>query len=297
MRPAARFAPVHSTSTPAPVPRRTLLRFFGLGAAGLALGPRAWALAGGLGLQDPQADSPWSCVGSLDANGQLFTATLVGPRHVLTAAHVVNGAQPGLVSFRLAHGSGFVSRASAISVHPSYKGNLPFNPPADPSVHGDIALLRLEKAVPPSVTPARVFGGPLLGRTITLVSHGGSTTLMTVGENRVDHVFNDFLGQPATYLFDYDGPDLSSNRLGPAVPANGSLGTRREATLVNGDSGSAAFVQFDGQWWLGGINSFQLSIGGAGSGAYGSAGGGVVLAAQQAWLRAAMAAPDAAAPR
>lgn len=291
MRPVRPFASVLPLSTG----RRALWRGLALGAAGLALGPRAWALAGGLGLQDPAADTPWSCVGSLDVNGQLFSATLVGPRHAITAAHVVNGAQPGLVSFRLSHGGGFVSRATTIQVNPAYRGNVPANPPADPSVHADIALVRLERAAPAGVTPARIFGGSLLGRNITLVSHGGSTTLITVGENRVDHVFNDFLGQPATYLFDYDGPDLASNRLGPPVPVNGSLGTRREATLVSGDSGSAAFVQFDGQWWLAGVNSFQLSIGGAGSGAYGSAGGGVVLAAQQAWLRAAMAAPDAAA--
>lgn len=239
------------------------------------------------------AVAAWASVGSLEVAGQLFSATLVGPQHVVTAAHVVNGAHPSVIRFRSAGGDGFTSSASSVLVHPGYTGSTSGNTPGDPSVHADVALVRLSQRVPASIPIARLFTGPVLGRVLSLVSHGGSTTLLTTGENRADVVFPDFLGRPATYLFDFDGPDLSSNRLGPPVPANGTLGAEREATLANGDSGSAAFVRFDGQWYLAGVNTFSITFGAVTGGAQtpSKGGGGVVLGEHAVWLHEVLSAP------
>lgn len=254
-----------------------------------------WALTGGGGAVEPLPEAPFSAVGSLEAGGRLYSAVLIGRQHVITAAHVVAGAPPASVRFRSTLGGGFVGTGTSVHVNPSYTGNTAGNPPGDPSVHADLAIVRLDRPAPPALRPAQLFGGPLLGRVLTLVSHGGSTTLITTGDNRADVVFADALGRPATYLFDFDGPDLGSNRLGPAVPVNGSLGAQREATLVNGDSGSAAFVQIDGQWGLAGINTFEINFGAgpAERGAHGSGAGGVVLAGHKDWIRSVVTAPPA----
>ena len=253
----------------------------------------AHALTGGAGPSETPPVSDWAAVGSLEVAGQLFSATLIGRQHVLTAAHVVNGANPALVRFRVAGGGGFSSAATSVHVHPAFTGNTTNNTPGDPSVHADLAIVKLSQVAPASLPVARVFMGPVLGRVLSLVSHGGSTTLITTGENRADVVFSDFLGRPATYLFDFDGPDLSSNRLGPPVAANGTLGAAREATLANGDSGSAAFVQFDGRWYLAGVNTFSLGFSAptGDSRPGGSGGGGVVLSEHTGWLREVLAAP------
>lgn len=262
--------------------------------AGLSLvAPVAHALTGGAGPTEVPPVPAWAAVGSLEVAGQLFSATLIGRQHVLTAAHVVNGANPTLIRFRSAVGAGFSSGAVSVHVNPAFTGVTASNAPGDPSVHADLAIVKLAQPAPASLPVVRVFTGPVLGRVLSLVSHGGSTTLFTTGENRADVVFSDFLGRPATYLFDFDGPELSSNRVGPAVPANGTLGSAREATLANGDSGSAAFVQFDGRWYLAGVNTFSIGFSApAGDPRLGgSGGGGVVLSEHTDWMREVLAAP------
>jgi hypothetical protein len=231
--------------------------------------PAAHALTGGAGPSEIPAEPAWAAVGSLEVAGQLFSAVLIGRQHVLTAAHVVNGANPALIRFRSAAAEGFSSAATAVQVNPAFTGNTANNTPGDPSVHADLAIVRLAQPAPASIPLARLFPGPVLGRVLTLVSHGGSTTLYTTGENRADVVFPDFLGRPATYLFDFDGPDLSS------------------------DSGSAAFVRFDGQWYLAGVNTFSITFGTPGGSAQmaGKGGGGVVLADHAAWMREVLSAP------
>ncbi len=261
--------------------------------AGLWGAPAALALTGGAGPQEMAAEAPWSGVLSLDSGGRLYSGVLIGPEHVLTAVHAVNIAEPGRMSFRSALGGGFVATGTEVHVSPAYTGTTTGNAPGDPSVHADLAIVRLSRPAPKALQVPRIFTGALLGRVITLVSHGGSTTLVTTGENRVDAVFADVTGRPATYLFDFDGPTLESNRIGPPVPANGTLGARREATLVNGDSGSAAFVQVDGQWWLAGLNSFEINFaaGPRARGAHGTGAGGIVLSEHLGWMREVLAAP------
>ena len=262
--------------------------------AGLALAgvwPGARALVGGAGLQEPDPKAAWAGVGSLDnGRGGLFSATPLDRRHVITAAHVVAGVDVRRVVFRLSTEGGFFSGASALHVHPAFRGMVAHNPPADPTTHHDLAIVRLADPLPEAVPVPPVFTGDLSGRTLTLVSHGGSTTLVSTGENVVDVIMRDDLGRPATYLFDFDGPDLSSNRFGPPMRVHGTIGAQREAALVGGDSGSAAFVFFDGFWWLAGVNSFRITFKSPppDPGGFGVAGGGVVLATHTDWIQSVL---------
>lgn len=250
-------------------------------------GSPAHALSGGAGAAPFEAGSPWSGVGSLSVNGQLFTATLIAPGYVITAAHVAGGAVPSTVVFQTQGEGSFASVASQIYVHPAYSGNSTNRRPGDPTRHADIAIIKLADVAPAHLPSYRIHEGSLLGQEVTLVSHSHSRTLGTTGVNRVDVVFSDLNGVAQTYMFDFDGPDISSNRIGPQIPANGTLGARSEAGLVSGDSGSAAFLQFGGQWQLAGINSFAVTFsdGPFTQGSFGTGGGGIVLATHQAWIQ------------
>lgn len=251
----------------------------------------ALALSGGAGSAPLAPDSPWTGVGSLSVNGQLFTGTLIAPGYVLTAAHVAGGASPANVIFRSAGGHSFSSVASEIHVNPAYSGSSRGNVLGDPTNHADLAIVKLAQAAPDTLPRYALYSGPILGQVISLVSFGRSTTQASTGVNRVDRVFDDTQGVGQSYLFDVDGPDLSSNRIGAHVPANGTLGSGAEAGLISGDSGSAAFVQVGGQWQLAGINSFAITFapGPTTLGAHGSGGGGIVLAGQQAWIQSVIA--------
>lgn len=278
-----------SSSRYSPVWGRVALAFcLGLTAAGPAL-----ALSGGAGAQTLPGDSPWSGVGSLSVNGQLFTATLIAPDYVLTAAHVVNGADASSVVFRTAAGESFSSVASAIYIDPAYTGSTAGNLAGDPTVHGDLAIIRLADAAPTDLGAYSLYTGDLYHQTISMVSHGGSITQATTGANRVDLLFADAAGQDQTYVFDRDGSALSSNMIGADVPANGTLGEGVEAGIVNGDSGSAAFVYVNGGWQLAGINTFSLLFAGGSTtqGDVGTGGGGIVLASQMDWIQSVISAP------
>jgi Trypsin len=239
------------------------------------------ALEGGRGPSEPMAKTPFDSVGSLSVDGRLFTAVLIGPQHVLTAAHIAAGGDPGKIVFRTGLAGGVAVAAQWVIPHPEFTGQAIGNAPGDPSMHADLAVIKLAQPVP-LLRAASLWEGPLLGRIITLVSHGGSTSLVTEGENRVDLIFPGKLGQPATYMFDFDGPDLSSNSFGSATRVNGTLGAGREASLVKGDSGSAAFILVNGQWLLAGINTFQINIG------LNRGAGGVVLASYRSWINDAL---------
>lgn len=270
--------------------RRSRPGGWGVAWAALLIGiAPAWALEGGAGLSEPRANTPQAAVGSLYAGQRLLSGVVVHRQWVLTAAHAVNGAVPGEVVFRSPVGGGYHSRALSVHVHPAF---------IDGKV--DLALVQLAEPVPDAMPVARLFTGALLGHKVQLVSHGGSTTLMSTGENQVDAILPDAAGQPLQFLYDFDGPDLSSNVLGPRVPAMGTLGAGREATLVSGDSGSGAFVVHDGQWYLAGINTFQATVTPKDGGAPGRVAGGILIGPQLAWMarviRGEAQPPAAAAP-
>jgi len=148
------------------------------------------------------------------------------------------------------------------------------------------AIVHLEAAPPAELATARIYPGDLGGRLLELVSHGGSTSLQRSGENRIERLFANAQGQPASYLFVVENAATAPPR-------------SREAGLAAGDSGSAAFVRSaDGGWQLAGINTYRLQV--RTPAATLDAGGGVVLAPHARWIEEVVKAgpppPPAATP-
>jgi hypothetical protein len=260
-----------------------------LALAALCLAPfSASALVGGAGADANTATSPWAGVGSLDVGGGLFTGTLIAPGYVLTAAHVVAGANASNVTFQLNAGSSYTVAVSDIFINPDYTGSTAGNVAGDPTNHNDLAIIRLSGAVGANLPFYNLYNGNLQGADLNLVSYAGSTTVKKTGENIADQLFTNAAGTNKTYMFDFDGPTMSTNVMG-----GGTLGANREASLVNGDSGSSAFVNVNGQWQLAGINTFEATFTGGSTtpGAYGTGGGGVAVSGYSAWINSVITAP------
>jgi hypothetical protein len=87
------------------------------------------------------------------------------------------------------------------------------------------------------------------------------------------------------YVFDFDGPEGSINRLGGAT-----LGNHIEATLASGDSGSPALVPGpQGSWQLVGVNTFVVP-GSGNQQRFGGLGGGILLYPYASWVDSVLAA-------
>lgn len=246
----------------------------------------ALALVGGS--VDPNtADSPWAGVGSITINGSIFSGVMLDSTHVLTAAHVVAGQvnMAGNVSFSL--NAGVYSQtltASSISVFPGYTGT---TPGADGFWHDDLAVVTLNAPIT-GVMGYDLYSGSLSGQTITLVGYGGTgATVKKVGQNVVDRVLNDDdSNNPQNtideiYVFDFDGPDASSNSYGGLT-----LGEGIEAGYTGGDSGSPVFISVGGLWQIAGIANFNGT-----SNTGGPIGGGTIVSSYIPWIQEQMAAP------
>lgn len=245
---------------------------------------------------DPNtASSPWAGVGSILVGDKSFSAALIGPRHILTAAHVVSGAEPTAVSFVLHAGSVVSQRidARAIHVNPGYQG---FVPAADGIVHDDLAIVELSQPAPQGVpyytpflgetTPGTVLtfvGYGATGDGVNGVSNQNAPNTKRVGRNAADMfaLDEDGSGLVEAFLFDFDGPDASTNRFGGLT-----LGNQVETTFAGGDSGSPALLQVDGRWQLAGVATFvsHFKDGPSKPGVFGTGGGGMLLSGYAAWI-------------
>lgn len=265
----------------------------------------ALALVGG-SVDSNTADSPWAGVGSITINGSIFSGVMLDSTHVLTAAHVVAGQvnTAGNVSFSLNAGAySQTLSAASISVYSGYTGT---TPGSDGVWHDDLAVVTLNAPIT-GVVGYDLYNGSLSGQTITQVAYGqtgdgangvtdnASASVKTVGENRVDRLVVDDDGGSSNevFMFDFDGPDSSTNFYGAPSPSNKTLGAMIEAQYAGGDSGSPVFVKVNGQWQIAGIGTFNGSTSlSSNSGVlFGSVGGGTIVSSYIPWIQEQMAAP------
>lgn len=242
--------------------------------------------------------SPWAGVGSLSVNGGTYTATAIGSRFILTAAHVVDGASAQNVNFNLNAGGDLSQsiKASAIHVYPDYHGFTSTSP--DHLVHNDLAVIELSSDLPAGVPIYSLLTGiPEKSPTITMVGYGrsgdgvngaainGPASVKRVGENQADRLFNGTNGNADIYMFDFDGPTSATNVMGTSALVN-------EAQFGSGDSGSPAFVQTNGVWQIFGVNTFvATTVAGADYYKFGALGGGTVTSAYAGWIQGIVTAP------
>jgi hypothetical protein len=250
---------------------------------------QAFALAGGSGIDPNSQTSPYLGVGSLHTNDGYFSATLIAPGYAITAAHVLAGKSASDVTFQINGDTPYSMTGAQIFVNPGWTG---FNASSDGLVHNDLAIIKLSTDAPATVPYYSLYTGPMAGKAMTFVSYAGTQAQKSTGMNMADIVFNGT--NPATqgtnevFLFDYDGPTLSTNHTG-----GGTLGANQEATFVGGDSGSAAFVDDNGVMKLAGVNTFAVFFSGGPTqqGAFGTGGGGQILSGYSTWIDSVVTAP------
>lgn len=232
--------------------------------------------------------SPWSGVVSVVIGGATFSGVVIGPRHVLTAAHVALNQSPANVTV--------VANTSATPALLEVEAVTSYPTAAFP--YDDLSLLRLVQVVPAGVAVYPVMDAAQpLGTRVTLVGYGssgnpatGATVASTsnvkrVGQNVIDQLVDrlDASGRSgAFYLYDFDGPS-GNGPLGGAT-----LGNSIETSVVGGDSGSAAFVDTGNGPALYGLNTAVINFAGVAAGSFGSGGTGMLLSHPPylAWLAA-----------
>ena len=228
-----------------------------------------------------------SIQGQTPTGSFVSTGAVIGSRHILTAAHVLDVNNDGKMDrrdgltgiyFNLNNDGDVTSKfaVAEVHIHPDFTG---FNAPA---VNDDLAILVLADDLPADV-PVYSLGSaePPAGTVFTVVGYGrsgdglrgyttpASATVKRVGENVMDaFIGQDDPGRPEVnevFRFDFDGPVGNGPLGGP------TLGNDRETTIGPGDSGAPVF---DGGGSIVGVACFTQ---GASAPKFGSMGGGALL--------------------
>jgi len=266
--------------------------------------PVVRAVVGGAGVDANTPDSPWAGVGAVLSGKGHYTGALISPRHVLTAAHVVKGRLLTELAFRLnlSDAEPIVLPVVAVHIHPGYQGT---RRASDGFWRDDLAVLELARPAPPGVPVYDLYPkADLLRAMIVFVGYGrggdgvqgahlpGNPRIKRVGYNRIDVLLPHGVADPrrVLLLFDFDGPDLASNRFKPDTTMNASLGPELEATFAGGDSGAPLFVHDRGRWKIAGVAAFVAGQAETPS-RYGSIAGGTLVPAYLDWIRALLQPP------
>ncbi len=183
------------------------------------------------------ADTAHPNVGILNRpGGQYCTATLIGSRSVLTAAHCVEAG--GEYSFELEQG---IYPAQEVIIHPLFALNisLPELPGAGSVWYdNDLGVALLSEEVLGLRPAGLLLEPPQLGEAITLVGFGSSTQ----GTSRIKHRAENVIGALGEkYLLYGDSLGLTG---GPA-------------TTCSGDSGGPTFIMREGMELLVGAHSMS----------------------------------------
>jgi V8-like Glu-specific endopeptidase len=266
--------------------------------------------------------SPFAGVGSLSVllpgeGNFLCTGTAISPIHVLTAGHCLDvqnddgtiDLAPENVTFNLNFGGDLSHQitASQLNLFPEFAG-------FSNTIENDMGVVTLSQPLPAGVPIYPLYRDPITpSDTITMAGYGttgngtvgytvpGYPEVKRVGQNQVEDtsLLESFAflfpglpdGLANVYLFDFDGPDASTNTF--ALLGSGlTLGNNIEANVASGDSGGPSFIKSGNTLFLAGVNTIafalpnfsELSAGE--QGAFGTGGGGVRLsnAAKLDWL-------------
>lgn len=255
---------------------------------------------------DPNtAGSPYAGVGAVRANVSgggyyLGSGALITPYHVLTAAHLLDVTDDGVIDFAPSAVSFYINNAatptvvgaSALVIHPDYTG---FD---NPSVNDDLAIITLSAAAPAGVPIYPLYQSVVATGTQTIqVGYGrsgdgvngytvsASLTVKRFGANVVDARMEDDEGAPGNGIWevweaDFDGPTADTNLMGGLT-----LGNTIETGLGPGDSGGPSFVEIEGQLYLIGNNTFGFNEeGGAPFPLFGTGLGGILVEPYLDWI-------------
>jgi len=240
--------------------------------------------------------STWAGVGSVVAGAYMGSGTPIGPRHILTAGHLLDtnddgviDVTPAQVSFYLNYGGSpsHIVGASALAMHPDFTGF------GNPSVNDDIAVVTLASDLPAGVPIYPLYPNAVVaGDTLTMVGYGysgygdigytvgASLTVKRVGWNDADVFYLDDEGSGVfeVFEFDFDGP------AGSGSSGGATLGNALETTLGGGDSGGPSFIFDSGQWKVAGVDTFIWYYGGQTLGTFGTGGGGTLVHPYTGWI-------------